>query len=205
MLWDGHFDAAAIEGWLQAHPDVHHLLLLNEPNLTTQANLTPDAAAALWPAYEAIAARTGVQLVGPAITWGTMPGYQDPVVWLDAFIAAYRAANGGRDPRIDALAFHWYDYGLAQQLDRLARYGKPIWVTEFANWHSQNDGAQIDTLAEQQTQMREMVQLLESRPDVPRYAWFTGRQSPDPHFTTLLAGPGVLTPLGTEYLTLPVP
>lgn len=44
-----------------------------------------------------------MQLVGPAITWGTMPGFADPVVWLDAFYAAYRAANGNRDPRIDCL------------------------------------------------------------------------------------------------------
>ena len=29
------------------------------------------------------------------------------------------------------------------QLDRLTKYGKQFWVTEFANWHSQNDGAQI--------------------------------------------------------------
>jgi hypothetical protein len=65
-----------------------------------------------------------------------MPDYSDPVVWLDAFIAAYQAANGGRSPQIDYLAFHWYDYGLSDQLDRLAKYGKQVWVTELANWHS---------------------------------------------------------------------
>ena len=84
------------------------------------------------------------------MTWGTMSGYADPVVWLDAFYAAYHAANGNRDPQIDYLAFHWYDYGLDAQLNRLTKYGKPFWVTEFANWHSQQDGAQITTLAEQE-------------------------------------------------------
>jgi hypothetical protein len=203
MLWNGNFDAAAMEAYLHSHPEIHQLLVLNEPNLTDQANMTPAAAAQLWPAYEAVAAHTGVRIIGPAITWGTMNGYEDPVVWMDAFYAAYRAANGGRDPRIDAIAFHWYDYGLGGQLDRLTKYGKPFWVTEFANWHGGNDGAQIDTLAKQEAQMQSMVQTLESRADVERYAWFTGRLAPDPHFSSLLGPSGQLTSLGSLYLSLP--
>jgi hypothetical protein len=146
--------------------------------------------------------RTGVKIVGPAITSGTMPGYADPVVWLDAFYAAYRAANNNRDPQIDYLAFHWYDDGLNQQLDRLTKYGKPFWVTEFANWHSQDGGAQIDTAAKQEARMVDMVATCESRSDVFRYAWFTGRWDDDVHFTSLLAGPGELTELGRLYLSL---
>ncbi len=203
MLWDGNFNDAAVTAWLKINPAVHYVLVLNEPNLTSQANLTPQQAATLWPRYEAIAAQTGVKIVGPAITWGTMPGYQDPVVWMDAFYSAYEAANGGRKPQIDYLAFHWYDYGLSGQLDRLTKYGKPFWVTEFANWHSQNDGAQIDTAAKQQMQMTSMVATCESRTDVFRYAWFTGRVGPDPHFDSLLAGSGTLTDLGGLYLSLP--
>lgn len=34
------------------------------------------------------------------------------------------------------LAFHWYDYGLSAQLDRLIKYNKQIWFTEMANWNS---------------------------------------------------------------------
>lgn len=203
MLWNGNFDATEVTAWLRSQPDIRHLLLLNEPNLTDQANLTPSQAAALWPRYEAVAAATGVKLVGPAITWGTMPGYADPVAWLDAFYAAYRSANGSRDPQIDYLAFHWYDYGLGAQLDRLTKYGKPFWVTEFANWHSQADGAQIDTVAKQKAQMTEMVATCESRSDVFRYAWFTGRWSNDVHHTSLLGANGVLTELGQHYLSLP--
>jgi hypothetical protein len=203
MLWNGTFDATEVTTWLQSQPDIRHLLLLNEPNLTDQANLTPSQAAALWPRYEAVAAATGVKLIGPAITWGTMTGYADPVVWLDAFYAAYRSANGNRDPQIDYLAFHWYDYGLGAQLDRLTKYGKPFWVTEFANWHSQADGAQIDTVAKQKAQMTEMVAACESRSDVFRYAWFTGRWSNDVHHTSLLGANGVLTELGQHYVSLP--
>ena len=203
MLWNGNFDAASTESKLRANPAIRYLLVLNEPNLTDQANLTPSQAAEVWPKYEQVAANTGVKLVGPAMNWGTMSGYEDPVVWLDAFYAAYRTRNGNRDPRIDYLAFHWYDYGLSGQLDRLKRYGKPFWVTEFSNWHSQNDGAQIDTLAKQKAQMADMVATLEARPDVFRYAWFTGRWNSDAHFISLLGASGQLTELGRYYLALP--
>jgi hypothetical protein len=204
MLWNGHYDAAAVQAWLAAHPDVGHLLVMNEPNLVDQANLTPAQAAAAWPGYEALAAAAGVRIVGPAMTWGTMAGYADPVAWLDGFIAAYRSANGDRDPRIDALAFHWYDYGLGTQLDRLSKYGKPFWVTEFANWHTGDGSAQIDTAAKQKAQMADMVATCESRADVERYAWFTGRWAGDAHFTSLLAaGAGDLTDLGAAYLAQP--
>jgi len=202
MLWDETTNTANMTAYLLANPGIKYLLLMNEPNLVDQAKLTPAEAAVQWPKYEAIAKATGVKLVGPQITWGTLENYADPVMWMDAFIAAYQGANGGKSPQIDYLGFHWYDYGLGGQLDRLIKYGKPFWVTEMANWHS-NDGAQIDTLAKQKTQMTEMVALCEGRADVFRYAWFIGRMSPDPHFTSLLAADGVLTELGALYLSLP--
>jgi hypothetical protein len=202
MLWNGDFDDARTIELLRTNPGVRYLLLLNEPNLTDQANMRPQTAAMLWPRYEAVAERTGVQLVGPAITWGTLAGYNDPVVWMDAFYAEYRARNDGRDPRIDYLAFHWYDYGLGGQLDRLRKYGKAFWVTEFANWHS-GDGPHIDTVEAQVAQMTEMVAECESRDDVFRYAWFTGRWENDVHHTSLLGASGELTALGRHYISLP--
>jgi len=203
MLWNGNFDPATVIAFLQANTSIKYLLLMNEPNLTDQANLTPSQAAQVWSGYEAIAAATGVKLVGPAITWGTMPGFADPVVWLDAFFAAYQAANGGRQPQVDYLAFHWYDYGLSGQLDRLLKYGKPFWVTEFANWHMGDGSAQIDTAQKQITQMLDLVHTCETRSDVFRYAWFTGRWNNDVHFSSLLAADGQLTALGQAYLSAP--
>jgi Glycosyl hydrolase catalytic core len=203
MLWNGNFSPASVIAYLKANPSIKYILVLNEPNLTSQANMTPQQAAQLWPQYENVSAQAGVKIVGPAMTWGNTPNYQDPVEWLDAFYAAYRASNNNHDPQIDYLAFHWYDYGLDDQLDRLGKYGKSFWVTEFANWHSQNDGAQITTRDEQEKQMTAMVATCESRVDVVRYAWFTGRVNPDPHFSSLLGQSGELTPLGTTYLSLP--
>lgn len=207
MLWgrNGSADFTATKSFILAHPEVDYLLVMNEPNLTDQANRTPEQAAADWLLYEQLISELAsdgrtVKLVGPAITWGTMPDYSDPVDWLDAFYSAYRNANGNRDPQIDYLAFHWYDYGLESQLDRLSKYGKQIWITEMANWNPQ-----IDSYAKQISQMTQMVSLCESRSDVFRYAWFIGRgSSPDNHFTYLFtATPGEFTDLGLVYVNLP--
>jgi putative glycosyl hydrolase len=204
MLWNGNFNDAEVEAFLKANPSIKYLLLLNEPNLLDQSNQTPQQAAQLWPRYEAVADHTGVKLVGPAITYGTQPGFTDPIVWLDAFYAAYRSSHGGRDPHIDYLAYHWYDYGLNDQLQRLTKYGKPFWVTEFANWHSTKDGAQIDSVAKQKTQMTEMVAICENRGDVFRYAWFTGRWDDEANrHTSLLGDAGKLSELGQHYLAQP--
>ncbi len=203
MLWNASYDAPSVESTIRAN-NIQYLLVLNEPNLVDQADLTPAQAAAAWSGYEAVAAATGAKIVGPAITWGTMTNYSDPVVWMDAFITAYQSANGGRSPQIDYIAFHWYDYGLSDQLDRLTKYGKPFWVTEMANWHNGDGSAAIDTIAKQEAQMTDMVNTCETRTDVFRYAWFTGRSNNDVHFTSLLAAAsGQLSDLGKLYLTLP--
>jgi len=207
MLWggNGNYDYVQVKNFILAHPEVEYLLVLNEPNLTDQANQTPQKAAQEWLKYEQLISdladegRT-VYLVGPAMNWGTMDNYWDPVVWLDTFYEAYKSANGGREPLIDYLAFHWYDYGLAAQLDRLQKYGKKIWITEMANWN-----ANIDTYDKQAAQMREMVAICENRDDVFRYAWFIGRGNlPDDKHTFLFTPtPGELNDLGKLYLSLP--
>jgi hypothetical protein len=205
MLWghNSNSDYEKVKNFILDHPEIEYLLVLNEPNLTDQANQTPSQAAHEWSYYEQVIndlASLGrdVKLVGPAMTWGTMQDYWDPVVWLDAFYEAYRAENGGKDPTIDYLAFHWYDYGLEAQLDRLEKYGKQIWITEMANWNPQ-----INSYAKQAEQMRIMVEICESREDVFRYAWFIGRGAED-RFTNLFeADSGALNDLGKLYISLP--
>lgn len=208
MLWGGNTstsDIQRVKSFILSHTALKYLLVMNEPNLTNQANRTPAQAVADWIKYEQVIADLATQgreiaLVGPAITWGTLSDYSDPVAWLDAFYTLYKSANNGREPRIDYLAFHWYDYGLNAQLERLKKYDKKIWVTEMANWN-----AQITSYALQAQQMREMVAICESRADVFRYAWFYGRGTfPDNHFTYLFtANDGELSALGKLYLELP--
>ncbi|MBT4033367.1 MAG: hypothetical protein HOB84_04395 [Candidatus Marinimicrobia bacterium] len=207
MLWGGTPSTNAINElkyFMLEHSEIEYLLVMNEPNLTDQANRTPAQAASDWVIYEQVIADLAdhgriVSLVGPAVTWGTMVDYADPVVWLDAFYEAYWQLMS-QEPKIDYLAFHWYDYGLADQLERLKKYGKQIWVTEMANWNPQ-----INSYEKQIQQMFEMVAVCEASPDVFRYAWFIGRGGyPDNHFTYLLEPePGVLNELGNYYISLP--
>lgn len=203
MIWGTDFNATEVTIYLLAHPNIHYLLVLNEPNLVDQTNVTPQQAAELWPRYESIAQATGVKLVGPAMNWGTMSGYNDPLSWMNAFFAAYASAHGGRDPQVDYFALHWYDYGLEDQLNSLSVYGRPFWVTEFANWHTGDGDLEVDSVAKQKARMAEMVELLEGREDVFRYAWFTGRMDHDVHHSSLLGADGQLTELGQYYLSLP--
>ena len=208
MLWGGNTSSASMTAartFILDHPEIEYLLVMNEPNLTDQANRTPGQAVTDWLIYEQflfdLANNDGreLKLVGPAMSWGTMSGYSDPVVWLDTFYATYQASQG-RDPRIDYLAFHWYDYGLSQQLDHLQKYGKQIWITEMANWNPN-----IDSYSKQIVQMIEMVAICESRDDVFRYAWFIGRGGlPDNHYTYLFnQESGDLNNLGYTYINLP--
>jgi len=207
MLW-GHnseADYVSLETWLLDHPDVNDVLVLNEPNLVDQANILPSDAVEHWLRYEQFQAEMlanhdrAIRLIGPAMTWGTMLDFADPVDWLNAFYAAFNASEG-RDPNIDSLAFHWYDYGLDEQLSRLEGFGKTFWVTEMANWHTE-PGWTIDSPEKQIDAMVDMVNICESRPDVDRYAWFMGRWDPDPHFTSIFGPePGSLTEVGNAYL-----
>ncbi|MBT3229752.1 MAG: hypothetical protein HOD43_11135 [Candidatus Marinimicrobia bacterium] len=207
MLWGGNPSQNSMnqmKGFILEHPEIEYLLVMNEPNLTDQANRTPQQAANDWLIYEQVQADLAeydrsIYLVGPAMNWGTMTNYSDPVVWLDAFYDAFWLL-ASREPQIDYLAFHWYDYGLEFQLDRLQKYGKQIWITELANWN-----AQVDSYQKQIQQMGDMVAICEEREDVFRYAWFIGRgQYPDNHYTYLFnPEPGQLNELGEFYINLP--
>ncbi|MCB9208365.1 MAG: hypothetical protein H6609_03220 [Ignavibacteriales bacterium] len=206
MLWGGNVstaDLANLKTFILNHEEIKYLLVMNEPNLTDQANRTPSQAASDWVKYEKVVAELAamqrtIYIVGPAITWGTMQNYSDPVVWLDAFYSAYRNANNGKDPQIDYLAFHWYDYGLNDQLDRLTKYGKKIWITEMANWNSQ-----INSYEKHALQMKQMVEICENRDDVFRYAWFIGRGAEDKFSNIFNSASGDLNTLGKLYISLP--
>ena len=92
-----------------------------------------------------------------------------------------------------------YDYGLEDQVNEMiTRYGKPVWLTEFALWRSEDwctDEVEREWLLD-------MVDFLENHPMVFRYAWFTGRR-PDFPKINLLGEEGELTPLGEAYVNAP--
>lgn len=180
------------------------VLGFNEPDLSSQANLTPQQAAVLWRQIETLYPRR--LLVSPAVSCGDL-------YWLVRFRLAYQAEFGGW-PRFDALAMHCYRWtaaGCAQVLDQYVAWAHdwsapgqplPIWVTEFAFVPAWATDAEAEA--------RAFVALLERTPEVRRYSpfvsytpggtwyWPDVRAAANP---SLFVGPGStqLTPLGAWY------
>jgi hypothetical protein len=173
------------------------LLGFNEPDVTEQANLSPDQALDLWPQLIA----TGRRLGSPAVSAGAAT----PGGWLDRFLAG----AGGRGLRVDFVAVHWYGTNPATAVDDLGgylravydRYRRPIWLTEFAladftrgvasAWYaSRSDQAAFAAAA---------TALLDGLPYVERYAWFALSDRGSDFRTGLYDEEGQLTAAGEAY------
>ena len=166
MVWSGKPDIPAMQEFIAAHPNVHYLLAFNEPNLTDQANMTPVQAAALWQDVVAAAKVLNLRLVSPAMNYGTLAGYSDPIKWLDEFFA--QPAVDIND--IDAISIHCYmasTSGLKEFVERFRKYNKPVWLTEFCAWDPapSNADKQLDYMCT-------TLNYLEQEPLVERYSWF---------------------------------
>lgn len=190
MIWGNNFSGA------QSIPSGARFLLgFNEPNFYSQANLTAQQAAQLWPQLEQIAAARGLALVSPAVNFcGGGCNQTDPFQYLRDFFAACPSC------KVDYVAAHWYACdkpALTWYLGELKKFNKPIWLTEFACLDSSNTSPAV-----QQAYMQDALQVLENDPAVFRYSWFAGRFDPNPN-VNLLAGSGQLTQIGQVYVNYP--
>jgi hypothetical protein len=192
MVWGqnslGDADAAVAAG-------EKFLLAFNEPNFGSQANITAQQAAALWPQVEAIAEAHHLAIVSPALNYcGGSCNATSPFTWFDDFFAACP------DCKVDYLAVHWYACtrsALESYIGQMKKYNRPIWLTELACL-DQND----KSVPVQKAYMTDALDYLESEPAVFRYAWFSGRFDPQPT-VNLLGASGELTELGQQYVTAP--
>jgi Glycosyl hydrolase catalytic core len=109
-------------------PLLTQFLRFNEPDLSTQSNISPTDAAAgykTWMQPFAGKARLGA----PAVTNGGSPM---GLTWLENFLNACSGCT------IDFVPIHWYDS--ATNIDYFKSYvqqahstsGKPIWITEVS-------------------------------------------------------------------------
>ncbi|WP_282613629.1 glycoside hydrolase family protein [Streptomyces sp. XM4193] len=181
MIWgresvtDEELDRAAREG--------SQLLGFNEPDLGEQSAMSVEEALDLWPRLES----TGLRLGAPAVAHsGDVAGG-----WLDRFM---RGAEE-RGLRVDFIPVHWYgaDFGpnatdhLRSYLDAVAeRYGKPVWLTEYALIDFTGSQPRYPSEQEQTAFVRSSTEMLNSLPYLERYAWFT--LSTDTHQTGLYDG-----------------
>jgi hypothetical protein len=146
-----------------------YLLGFNEPDNPGQSNMSVAQALSLWPKLMA----TKMRLGSPAVaTDAATPGG-----WLDQFMRGARA----RHYRVNFITLHWYGADFAtqaavQQLKSYvqathARYGLPIWLTEFA-LISFASGVSFPTPKQQAAFLTAATSMLQHLSYVQRYAWF---------------------------------
>ncbi|MDR1786970.1 MAG: DUF5010 C-terminal domain-containing protein [Treponema sp.] len=203
MSWNASGDVPnRIRAYKASHPECDFILGYNEPNLTDQANMTPSQAAAQWPTLVDLANELDMKLVSPAMNYGTLSGYSDPIKWLDEFFAK----PGVSLEDVSAIAIHCYmPYPGAVKgfIDKFKKYGKPIWMTEFCGWE-QSGYAVIHNAEDQMRYMSEVVTYMDLDPAVERYAWFIplyGNNGTEFPYMQLLTktNPPQLTDLGKAY------
>jgi hypothetical protein len=173
------------------------LLGFNEPDLSSQANMTVAQALALWPQLMA----TGMTLGSPAVSSGAAT----PGGWLDQFMAGAKA----RGDRVNFITVHWYggDFSTGPAVQELesylqaiyARYHLPIWVTEFALTNFSGGTETFPTVAQQAAFLTAATKMLDGLSYVQRYAWFALPTSAGSGTTGLFnPGPSV-TPVGQAF------
>ena len=196
MCWSNNYSADRIRAYVQAHPSTKYLLGYNEPNLKDQANMTPAQAAARWGEVVALAKELHLKLVSPAMNYGTLSGYSDPIKWLDEFFAQ----PGVSIDDIDAISIHCYmasPQALKDYVARFYKYNKPIWMTEFCAWEEYA----IHSAEDQMNYMCQVLNYMEQDSHVERYAWFIPRAKSGYPYMQLLTSsqPYELTPVGQVY------
>lgn len=116
MCWNSDYNEANLRNWLSNHPGAKYLLAFNEPNFSSQASMTPQAAANAWAKVEQIAADYGLQIVAPALNFtGEKVGGKvwNPMDWYDEFFRLVPNA------KVDYLAMHCY-MNWAENVDWIA-------------------------------------------------------------------------------------
>ncbi|KAI0644031.1 glycosyl hydrolase catalytic core-domain-containing protein [Trametes meyenii] len=161
-----------------------HLLFINEPDLSSQGNTSPQDAAQQWMQFMQPFAGKAT-LVSPAITNGAPPMGTG---WMDDFLAA--CAQLGC--QVDAIAAHIYDsatnvaYYQSYITDLGTRYKRPVLITEF--------GAS-GSVEQQQQFLQTMVPFLDGLDSVTHYAWFMTAVG------NLVNADASLTALGKTYVS----
>lgn len=198
QIWNGNFNADQIRNYVKAHPDTKYILGFNEPNFKSQANMTPEYAAARWPEVQALSKELNLKIVAPALNYSPDAPYTNPTTWMDEFVRLV-----GPDA-FDFTAIHNYG-GLGVMIDLATRfherYGKPVWVTEFCFWPGEMGDV---TVASQLSSMIETVEWLEKTEWIYRYAWFKATEESRANFKLIEGGKGedprTLSELGNVYV-----
>ena len=185
-------------GWLAGAPPAW-LMTYNEPDNSSQANMSVSAAIAAWPSLQAL----NVPLVGPAMQ-----------NMLDSWETSFYQAIASNGYRVDYSAAHLYVPPNASSVinDLQAVYnsdGRPVWLTEFSpvDWNGNQGWTEDDDY----NFLAEFMWLAEGQEWLKRYAIFPfSGSNPNPPYTSVAAGyrgnfflqdGATLSPYGELYST----
>lgn len=185
-------DAVVKAGQAAKVAGIGHLLGYNEPDESTQGNMTVAEALALWPALE----ETGLRLGSPACV-------QPDNDWMREFMKE----AGKRKFRVDFVCVHSYGDDdaskLAARLEKIHKlYDRPLWITEFAvgDWKAKSAATNRYKPDDVLKFMEKILPKLEKLDFLERYAWFPAK--PDNRAlgsSALFDEAGALTRLGECY------
>ena len=183
-------------------------LYMNEPNSMSQANTTPEAAAAK--VIELIDKFPELGLIhGNVFNCDFNPSdcTMGPLEWLDRYFAAGVTIR----PEKDAIGVHYYKWNtqdaseetLRGYLDLFQKYGAPIVVTEYGYLDVSHA-----TLAENQQAVAQVMPgwtwTIRTHPNVVGFSPFS-KNYPNPPFNVLniYTSPGNFTPWGQQFRDMP--
>ncbi len=194
MIWKYAGNPKAVENIADAakRERIKELLGFNEPDASSQANMSVEQAINAWPILEKTELRLG------------SPGCVHPDnEWMKEFMGEVKKHN----LRVDFICVHSYGGPNADALiDRLEAvhklYKRPIWITEFAvaDWKAQSLEENKFKPDEILDFMKEVLPKLDRKDFIERYAWFPAATTSIPvHNSALWDEEGKLTKLGECY------
>jgi RNA polymerase sigma factor (sigma-70 family) len=195
MIWGASDVTAATLEEVKSEGSV--LLGFNEPDLSSQANMSVAQALDLWPQLMA----TGMTLGSPAVA----DDAATPGSWLDQFMTGAKA----RGDRVNFITVHWYggDFSTGPAVQQFEsylqaiydRYHLPIWITEFALADYGGSTPTFPTEAQQAAFMTAAASMLDGLTYVQRYAWFALPASPATGSTGLFNPGPAVTEVGRAF------
>eukprot|EP00054_Salpingoeca_dolichothecata_P008953 m.50697 g.50697 ORF g.50697 m.50697 type:complete len:308 (+) comp18068_c0_seq3:57-980(+) len=186
-----------------------YLMTWNEPDQYGQSWVHPYNASQLWPKITALAHKFNLSIVAPCVSNADGASW-----WLKSW-AGNCTKMYGKMCEFDFACTHGYyfptpcpkdvhDWACASHLMPMlkglnARFGKPVWFTEFA-CRSWGRPSGIHCTNEENIKFASQVlPQLDSAPEVARYSWFISRDVAFPSDSLLAPLNATLTPLGKLY------
>ena len=211
IAWNGSSGyQTSISSYLAAGNRPWRVFAINEPNLTTQAGMTPAATATAFLQVKAICDPYNIPVIAPHMAAGSAPAESitayDPIqgsnvtyTTQEPFINAFLYYCGATPPA--GMATHMYDVssgavaGITGQMHTDYPTQK-IWMTEFCPWGATSDAQVL-------AYMVPAVDYLERTSWIEGYSWFMARFD-NPYNSLLTSSSGVLTAAGQAYVQMPV-